>query len=224
MLTRLPAWRIPSVVTSRVWGINATLKRSETTSTTVRLTPSTATEPLGTSPMASEPGTWNHIVTHSPSRVTSITSAVSSMCPWTKCPPSRPPAANGRSRLTGSPGARSPRLVRARVSVPASNDSVDGPMNTTVRQQPLIATLSPMAESTTHSEPTSTSSRRAGGSSTSSTTDPRASTRPVNMERTCQISVDLWRRRDRIAWKNDRIGGANAYQQRIRGIAISCCQ
>src|SRR5690606_32614671 len=46
MFTRSPTWREPRVVTSRVWGMRATLKRSGSTSTRVRLTPSTATEPL----------------------------------------------------------------------------------------------------------------------------------------------------------------------------------
>jgi hypothetical protein len=38
----------PSVVTRAVWGMSATVKPSSSTSTTVRLTPSTAIEPFST--------------------------------------------------------------------------------------------------------------------------------------------------------------------------------
>ena len=49
MLTRSPGRIVPSVVTARVWGMSMTEKASGPTSTSVRLTPSTAIEPLGTS-------------------------------------------------------------------------------------------------------------------------------------------------------------------------------
>src|SRR5690606_40365185 len=45
-LTRSPGPLRPSVVTSAVWGMTAAVKPSSSTSTTVRLTPSTAIEPL----------------------------------------------------------------------------------------------------------------------------------------------------------------------------------
>ncbi len=48
MLTRSPGRMRPSVVTARVWGISMTEKPSGPTSTRVRLTPSTAIEPLET--------------------------------------------------------------------------------------------------------------------------------------------------------------------------------
>src|SRR5690606_21105222 len=48
MLTGSPTARRPSVVTSDVWGINATVNTSSRTSTTVRLTPSTVTDPFST--------------------------------------------------------------------------------------------------------------------------------------------------------------------------------
>ena len=52
--------------------------------------------------------------------------------------------ADGRSRLTGRPGRRSPRVVRASVSSTTSADhAVGGPRSTTVRQQPLTAIESP---------------------------------------------------------------------------------
>ena len=47
-LTRSPGPLRPSVVTSAVWGMTATVKPSSSTSTTVRLTPSTVIEPFST--------------------------------------------------------------------------------------------------------------------------------------------------------------------------------
>src|SRR5205823_2511018 len=65
-LTASPTCLKPSVVIVRVCGIRATLNRSASTSTSVRLTPSTATEPLVTIWPASSGGTANQIVSHSP--------------------------------------------------------------------------------------------------------------------------------------------------------------
>src|SRR5690606_19489270 len=47
-LTRSPGPLRPSVVTSAVWGMTAAVNPSSSTSTTVRLTPSTAIEPFST--------------------------------------------------------------------------------------------------------------------------------------------------------------------------------
>jgi hypothetical protein len=47
-LTRSPGRLAPSVVTSAVWGMIATVKPSSSGSTTVRLTPSTVTDPFST--------------------------------------------------------------------------------------------------------------------------------------------------------------------------------
>src|SRR5207244_3949482 len=66
-LTADPGPLKPSVVCSNVCGIRATEKRSRSTSTTVRLMPSTATEPLGTIWAASSCGQRNQTVTHAPS-------------------------------------------------------------------------------------------------------------------------------------------------------------
>src|SRR5262249_21451533 len=57
----------PSVGWSGVWGIGATLKPPAVTSTSVRLTPSTATDPLGTICAASSAGHENHTPSHGPS-------------------------------------------------------------------------------------------------------------------------------------------------------------
>ena len=39
-----------------------------------------------------------------------------------------------------------------------------------------------------------------------------------------QISVGLWSRRETRDWQTAFTGGEKAYQQRINGMAISCCQ
>ena len=64
----LPAW----------CGIRATLNCSACTSTSVRLIPSTATDPFGTIRCANSGGTRNHMVIHSPSRTISSTTPVPS--------------------------------------------------------------------------------------------------------------------------------------------------
>ena len=49
----------------------------------------------------------------------------------------------GRSRLTGSPGARAPRLVRAAVSSLTSATHQPSPCSTSVRHVPFTAMESP---------------------------------------------------------------------------------
>src|SRR4029077_165237 len=51
----------------------------------------------------------------------------------------------GRSRFTRSPGRRSPKFVRRRVSSSRSNCSLDCTISVTVRQQPFTARLTPEA-------------------------------------------------------------------------------
>ena len=103
MLTRSPGRMMPSVVIASVWGMSMTEKASGQTSTSVRLTPSTAIDPLDTRrgvQAGSMPKARN---SHSPSCRRSRSVAVVSICPWTKCPPSRAPTLSARSRLTRSP-------------------------------------------------------------------------------------------------------------------------
>src|SRR5690606_34723154 len=116
MLTRSPGFRAPSVVTASVWGIRATSNPVSVTPATVRLTPSTATDPF--SAMERRRGAGTEIVMRrpSPSATTDSMVPTPSTWPWTMWPSNRPEAATGRSRLTESPGWRAPRLVRSRVS------------------------------------------------------------------------------------------------------------
>ena len=102
--TRSPILRRPSVVTASVCGIRATLKRSSSTSTSVRLTPSTATEPLLAIWRVSAGGTRNHIVHQSASSMRRSTVPTASMWPVTKWPPSASPTRSDRSRLTDVAG------------------------------------------------------------------------------------------------------------------------
>src|SRR6266478_8087830 len=175
--TRLPRASPPRVVATSVCGMTMISKSRSLSRATVRLTPSTATEPCGISSGAiASPG--HSIVSRAVSacRVSAATVPTPSTCPWTRCPPTMPPSRIGRSRLTGSPTARSPSAVRASVSGPTSKRSLPAPTSTTVRQAPFTATLAPTPlSSRTRSAP---STRR---DPARSSTRPTSSTRPVNM-------------------------------------------
>src|SRR5207237_3877235 len=144
MLTACPAASRPSVVTASVCGISITSKAASSTDATVRLTPSTATEPWGTSNGAS-PRSRRAILTGAvdSTRLTASTAPVPSTCPRTRWPPSEPPNRSGRSRFTAPPGRSAPSDVRASVSGPISNARPSWARATTVRHTPLTATLAP---------------------------------------------------------------------------------
>ena len=146
---------------------------------TVRLTPSSATEPFVTTYRPSPGGIENVKVQELPVRFTRRIRERPSTCPRTKCPERRSPHRSARSRLTPSPSARRPRRERRSVSWERSATSRRPPA-IAVRQTPSTATLSPRA-----SRP-----KRAGGAIVSlrppfrretSTTVPMPATIPVNM-------------------------------------------
>src|SRR6478752_1170547 len=115
-------------------------------------------------------------------------SPTASTWPWTRWPPRRSSRRTGRSRLTGSPARRAPRLVREKVSslTSASHQPSSASNATTVRQQPLTAVESPM--------PTPSSTVRAAMRSrepSRDTTDPSSSTMPVNMSASFQIEAKI---------------------------------
>ena len=92
-----------------VWGMMVKLTESLFISATVRLMPSTASEPFSTMYLLSAAGTW--IVSHqlsSPNNLSSVISAVASTWPRTKWPSRRALARRGRSRFTAEPIFRSP--------------------------------------------------------------------------------------------------------------------
>ena len=67
MFTRSPGLSSPRVVTARVWGMSMTENPSDQTSTSVRLTPSTAIDPLETSKRVQEGSSVKARNSHSPS-------------------------------------------------------------------------------------------------------------------------------------------------------------
>ena len=81
MLTGSPTARTPRVVTDSVCGISITLKVSGVTVTSVRLTPSIATEPLPTICRSKGAGVRKTMSIHSPERRIASTVATPSTCP-----------------------------------------------------------------------------------------------------------------------------------------------
>src|SRR5437867_3388929 len=139
-----PALSRPSVVAASVYGISMTSKLMSPSAATVRLTPSTATDPWGiSSGSSSRLGSAIRTRVVDSTRVTSSTVPTPSTCPSTRWPPSAPPKRSGRSRLTGSLGWSRPSVVRASVSGPSSKTNRSARRSTTVRHAPFTATLAP---------------------------------------------------------------------------------
>ena len=141
--TRRPSSRDPSVVSASVVGISATEKRSRTTSATVRLTPSTATEPLATISARNRWGGRIHTRRPPPSSRPPATLPTASTWPCTRCPSSGSPARSGSSRLTRSAGRHSPATDRRRVSPTISARKPPSLMSVAVRHTPDTATEPP---------------------------------------------------------------------------------
>src|SRR4030088_159918 len=90
-------------------------------------------------------------------------------------PLNRADGSSGRSRFTGDPGRRSPRLDRRRVSGARSAEKPSGRKSTAVRQTPLTATLAPSFMSLM------TVSQRTARRDPAVTTVPSSSMIPVNI-------------------------------------------
>src|SRR6266851_2514485 len=133
------------MVTSRVCGIRATVKVPCTSSTwaTVRLVPSTATEPFSTRKGRSSFGMSITISRPAATPFIDLILVVASTWPCTRWPSSKPEAASGSSRLTCAPGFSAPRFVRRSVSGTTSATKIGPDFVTTVKQHPLTATLEP---------------------------------------------------------------------------------
>src|SRR2546426_331172 len=139
-----PGLSRPRVVAPSVYGISITSKLMSPSPATVRLTPSTATDPWGiSSGSSSRRGSPIRTRVVDSTRVTSSTVPTPSTCPRTRWPPRAPPNRSGRSRLTGSPGWSRPSVVRASVSGPSSKTTSSSRRSTTVRHAPFTATLAP---------------------------------------------------------------------------------
>src|SRR6267142_1478344 len=178
----------PSVVTASVCGISITSKLKSANAATVRLTPSTATDPWGiSSGSSSRPGSVIRTRAVDSTRVTASTVPTPSTWPRTRWPPSAPPNRRGRSRLTGSPAARRARAVRLRVSGPTANVNPPGRRSTTVRHTPFTAMLPPTSVPSPVTA-ASTSSVAAGDPTLIARTAPSSSTIPVNISRPVRLS------------------------------------
>src|SRR6185369_10722154 len=182
--TWLPGASRPSVVISSVVGMRLTSNQGSgpgpLSADTVRLTPSTVTEHLATMYRASSGGVATRTTSQCSPGVRARMTPVPSVCPWTRCPPSRPPSCTGRSRLTGDPGASPPSPVRRSVSAITSAVKVLSEESVTVRHTPLTAIDSPCPASAVTRGPR-TVSRAASASCSTATTSPSSSTIPVNI-------------------------------------------
>ena len=108
------------MVTSAVCGISDTRSLSPATPTTVRLTPSSATDPWSTVTRETASGASTSTTRALSSGVTDVTVPTPSTWPLTRCPPRRERRVSARSRLSRSPGRRSESVVRRTVSGMAS--------------------------------------------------------------------------------------------------------
>ena len=125
-----------------VCGIRDTVSPSESTPLTVKLVPSSVTDPFTAMYFSTLPGTDTFSSLAIPSAVTEATRPQASTCPVTICPPKRPPQSIARSRFTFDPGRRLPRDVLRRVS--GMTEALKWPLpGDTVRQTPFTAMLSP---------------------------------------------------------------------------------
>src|SRR6478735_1826983 len=140
----------PRPVSARVVGMSPTSNQGAgslagLTAVTVRETPSTAMDPFSAMYRASPAGTANRSRSQLPSPSRSTSCPTPSTWPWTTWPSNRPPAGTQRSRLTGSPAASSPIVLRIRVSPMTSTLKSLPSICVAVRQTPLTAMEAPRA-------------------------------------------------------------------------------
>src|SRR5699024_4474021 len=143
--TRSPTARRPRVVRARDSGMRPIVTWSPSIAATVRLTPSTAREPLATRGPGGPAGRERRSSVVPPPSSRPTTSPTPATWAWTMWPSSRPSARTQRSRFTVSPAERPPREVAARVVEMTSALQCSPSTAVTVRQQPLTAIESPSA-------------------------------------------------------------------------------
>src|SRR6185503_3960319 len=168
-----------SAVLAHVNGMIITSNMLAPSPATVRLTPSTATEPLRMKYGARLRSKDTVSQCESPSGRISSTTPVPSTWPCTKWPPTRPSAAIGRSRFTLWSCRSDPSVVTRAVSGPISACTSPCCAVTTVRHTPLTARLSPGVSTGASVERMRIRNPPAAG--ISSATVPTASMRPVNI-------------------------------------------
>src|SRR3989344_7085112 len=144
MLTCVPIAYAPSIVVFTVCGISATVKEDADTSTTVKLTPSIATDPFGAISRCSLFGMEMRSVIISCSMIIFWIFPTASTCPETICPSSEPPKRNGRSRCTRLPGTNPPAVVLRSVSGIYSTQNERASYVVTVEHIPCTAMLCPL--------------------------------------------------------------------------------
>src|SRR5947207_460762 len=144
--TTEPSASTPIVAPASLCGITITSKVVISSAATVRLTPSTATEPCAISSGASSRSpSANRTLAVDSTRSTRWTVATPSTCPSTRWPPSVPPNRSGRSRFTRRPARSRFNAVRRKVSGPTSKTRPSASRSTTVKHTPLTARLEPIA-------------------------------------------------------------------------------
>src|SRR5438128_2009530 len=179
MFTRSRTFNDESAVLVHVNGMIITSNTLPPSPATVRLTPSTAIDPLRI--RYGERLRSNEMVSQceSPSGRISSTIPVPSTCPCTKWPPTRPSARIDRSRFTRCSGRSDPSVVTLAVSGPTSACTSPLSAAMTVRQTPLTARLSP--GDTSAASAVRMRMRNPPDDVFSSPTLPTASMRPVNI-------------------------------------------
>jgi len=141
MLSLSPTFFDLKLVTVIVCGIIQTDARSFFASTTVRLIPSSATEPFFTTYLASFFGTLNQNFTSIGFFSIFVIVATPSMCPKTKWPSNLSPTFKLRSTLTVLPAFTFPKSVFYIVSSIISKIHLFLEIFVALRQTPFIATL-----------------------------------------------------------------------------------
>src|SRR5690348_1043039 len=147
MFTTSPVRISRRFVFALVWGMIANSATPSRQRATVRLIPSTASDPFSATYRCNSAGMLTPSHQLSPRSANSFTRPTPSTCPCTKCPPSRASAESGSSRLTTSPGLASAKDVLCSVSSERSAQKKSLPISTAVRQQPFTAILDPIFKS-----------------------------------------------------------------------------
>ena len=155
---------------------------------TVSDMPSMVIDPCGTTSARMSRGASTVMRTAFWSRSSRRMRPVPSMCPETMCPPKRPSAAMARSRFTGLPARRLPRLDCESVCGMTSAQKPVGERSVTVRHTPITAMLSPscVPPSTRLARMRRLPARPGAGTCS---TRPTSSTIPVNMR--CPLPARL---------------------------------
>src|SRR5438874_2694873 len=214
--TTAPSPRSPRFVRRSVSGINDTEKPCSPTEETVRLTPSTATEPFSTMYRA-RPGPASISSTRAnPSARAPSTVPVPSTCPCTTWPPRRSDARSGSSRFTRAPTRTVASDERANVSLMTCAANCSPPTSQAVRQTPLTAIESPASSS--RARGVSIRTVAPASPSSKATTVPRSVISPVNTAAPCRRPSPLAQARGDQQVIADALALQRERPQRLRDV------